>query len=301
MQSDASHIAVVTGATSFIGRHLVRALLKCGWQIHALIRPSAQPRWTLLDPKLAWHAYDGSMESVEAACAAAKPQVAFHLAAVYWAEHQAGDILPLFHANLLFGTQLAEAMTKHGCLNLVNAGTVWQHYQNRAYDPVNFYAATKQAFEDILEYYVQVKQLRVITLKLYETFGPEDDRPKLLHLLRKAADEGTEVPLTAGEQQMHMVYIDDAVAAFVGAAERLLEGKVRDHDRFAVPAPSTVSVREFVGVVQKVLGQPIAARWGARPYRPREMMVPWAGPSLPGWKCRVSLEEGLKRILTPDS
>ena len=178
--------------------------------------------------------------------AAEKAEVGIHLATVYRSEHQAGDIVPLIHANVLIGTQLAEAMTRHGCLNLVNAGTVWQHFQDRPYDPVNLYAATKQAFEDILEYYVQVKQLRVITLKLYETFGPDDDRPKLLPMLRQVAGQGTEVPLTAGEQHMHMVYIDDAVAAFAGAADRLLEGQVRGHERYAVPAPKTVSVREFV-------------------------------------------------------
>jgi nucleoside-diphosphate-sugar epimerase len=100
---------------------------------------------------------------------------------------------------------------------------------------------------------------------------------------------------------MHMVYVDDAVAAFVGAAERLLKGKVHAHERYAVPAPKTVSVREFVSVLEKVLGRPIAAKWGARPYRPREPMIPWTGPSLPGWTCHVSLEEGLKRTLTPQS
>jgi nucleoside-diphosphate-sugar epimerase len=298
MKAEPTGSALITGATSFIGRHVVKALLERGWQIHALTRPTATPRWSLTAPGLVWHPYDGSMEAVAAACAAAKAQVAFHLATVYKADHQPSDILPMFQANLLLATQLAEALVQHGCLNLVNVGTVWQHFQDRAYDPVNLYAATKKALEDILEYYVQVKQLRVITLKFFETYGPGDDRPKILPMLQRMAGQATEVPLTPGEQRMHMVYIDDAVAALIQAAERLLAGKVNGHECYAVPAAETVSVREFVGLVQEVLGRPIAAKWGAKPYRPREVMTPWTGPPLPGWSCKVPLREGLRRTLT---
>ena len=244
---------------------------------------------------LTWHPYDGGIECVQAACAAERPDVAFHLATVYKAEHAASDLLPFFQANLLLGTQLAEALVEHGCQKLVNVGTAWQHYQGRAYDPVNLYAATKQAFEDILEYYVQVKDMQAITLKLYETYGPDDDRPKLLPWLAQMARQGKDVQLTPGEQRMHMVYIDDVIAAFLQAGQRLLEGKVHGHECYAVPATDTVSVKEFVDLIQEVLGQPISAQWGARPYRRREPMVPWAGPSLPGWSCRVSLKEGLDR------
>jgi nucleoside-diphosphate-sugar epimerase len=297
MPAESTRTAVLTGATSFIGRHLVRALLERGWHVHALARPTEKPRWSLTASGLTWHPYDGGIDCVQAACAAERPDVAFHLATVYKAEHEANDILPFFQANLLMGTQLAEALIQHGCQKLVNVGTAWQHYQGRNYDPVNLYAATKQAFEDILEYYVQVKDMQAITLKLYETYGPDDDRPKLLPWLAQAARQGKDVPLTPGEQRMHMVYIDDVIAAFLQSAERLLEGKVRSHECYAVAASETVSVKEFVGLIQEVLGQPIRAQLGARPYRRREPMVPWAGSSLPGWSCKVSLKEGLERTL----
>ena len=67
-------------------------------------------------------------------------------------------------SNITFGTQLVEAMVANGCYQFVNTGTSWQHYENDEYNPVNLYAATKQAFEDILRYYVETSALRVITL-----------------------------------------------------------------------------------------------------------------------------------------
>jgi nucleoside-diphosphate-sugar epimerase len=301
MDPEHRRTASITGATSFVGRHLVRALLERGWTVHALARPSPTPRWSLAAPGLVWHAYDGSLESVETAVAAGRPQVAIHLASVFRAEHQSSDITPLIEANLLLGTQLAEALVRHDCRLLVNTGTAWQHFQDRPYDPVNLYAATKQALQDILEYFVQAKQLRVITLKLYDTYGPEDDRPKILRLLQDAAATGKELALSPGEQRLNMVYIDDVSAAFLQATDRLMSGRCGGQESYAVAAAETVSLRELVGLVQEVLGRPIAARWGIRPYRAREVMVPWKGPTLPDWSCRISLQEGLRRTLCMNS
>jgi nucleoside-diphosphate-sugar epimerase len=301
MNAGQARTALITGATSFVGRHLVRALLDRAWQVHALARHKAAPRWSLTAPGLTWHVYDGNTDSVFAAFSAARPDVVFHLASLFLVEHQVADVVPLIQSNLLFGTQVAEAMARNECRKMVNAGTGWQHYQDQPFNPVNLYAATKQAFQDILEYYVQAQELRVITLKLFDTFGPEDDRPKVLSLLCKSAGQSQELLLSPGEQRLNMVYIDDATAAFIQAAERLQAGKVSGHECYAVPAAAPVSLSELAGLVEEILGRPIPARWGARPYRARDVMTPWPGPTLPGWSCRVSLKDGLRRTLAAQS
>jgi nucleoside-diphosphate-sugar epimerase len=38
--------------------------------------------------------------------------------------------------------------------------------------------------------------------------------------------------------------------------------------------------------------------WGTKPYGKREVMVPWnKGKKIPGWKPRISLQEGIKKTL----
>jgi hypothetical protein len=45
------------------------------------------------------------------------------------------------------------------------------------------------------------------------------------------------------------------------------------------------------------LGKELEVEFGALPYRPREVMVPWTnGKRLPGWKINVPLAEGLRRM-----
>ena len=217
-----------------------------------------------------------------------------NLASLFLAQHKPADITPLVGSNVLFGAQLVEAMAAHGVTRLVNTGTSWQHFENSSYSPVNLYAATKQAFEAILHYYVETVRLRVISLKLFDTYGPADPRPKLFALLRNVAREQTPLAMSPGEQLIDLVYIDDAIDAFIVAGERLLAGKVNDQESYAVSSGRQVRLKDLVEIYGGIVGKKLPIAWGGRPYREREVMVPWnRGEALPGWHPRVALEEGI--------
>jgi nucleoside-diphosphate-sugar epimerase len=162
---------------------------------------------------------------------------------------------------------------------------------------VCLYAATKQAFEAVLEFYIDAHALRAITLKLFDTYGPGDPRPKLLSLLQKATATGAPLDLSPGEQLINPVYIDDVVEAFVLAGKRLLDGAPAGKEEYAVSSRHPLSVREFAAAYASASGRGLELRWCAQPYRAREVMVPWnTGASLPGWSPKVTLEEGIRRI-----
>jgi len=203
----------------------------------------------------------------------------------------------LVASNILFGTQLLEAMDQSGACCLVNTGTAWQNYENQAYDPVNLYAATKQAFEDIARYYVQARGQRMVTLRLCDTYGPNDPRPKLFALLKRALATGEVLVMSPGEQLIDLVFIDDVVEAFRLAGERLLRDEAAAAEIHAVTSGSPITLKGLVARFAEAVGMPLSVCWGGRPYRPREVMAPprLFGP-LPGWQAKVSLAEGLGRI-----
>jgi nucleoside-diphosphate-sugar epimerase len=291
-------IALVTGATGFIGSHLTRELLLDGWTVHVVTRPSSRlDELEAALERISVHPHDGSTEGLFGIIAAARPQVVFHLASLFLPQHTPNDVVPLIQSNVLFGTQLVEAMTAHKVHYLVNTGSFTQHYEDRAYSPAGLYAATKQAFEDILQYYAEATPLRAITLQLFDTYGPGDPRPKLFNLLREAAQRGQPLAMSPGEQLLEPVYIDDVVAGFVQAASLLLTNEVAGHESYSVGTGQRYTLREIVTMFQDQLGTSIPVRWGGRSYRSREMMVPWGGGKrLPNWKARVELPEGLRRM-----
>ncbi len=203
--------------------------------------------------------------------------------------------------NVLFSTQLAEACAVHGVRGFINVGTSWQHYRDAEYDPVCLYAATKQAFEAILRYYVETAGLKVVTLLFFDTYGPGDRRPKLFSLLRRVAEGGERIAMSPGEQLLDLVYVDDVVEAMLVARRRLESGAVTSMERYSVSSGNPVSLREVAALYGKVVGKPLAVDWGGRPYRRREVMVPWSmGERLPGWRPCVTLEEGLRRMVRDD-
>lgn len=241
--------------------------------------------------------YDGTTENLCRFVDKDKPDIIFHLASLFLANHNTIDIEPLIMSNILFGTQLLEAVAKAKVDRLINVGTYWQHYDNNKYNPVCLYAATKQAFTAILRYYTETTPLKATTLELYDTYGPGDTRPKLLNLLNDAARTHKTLDMSAGKQLLDMVHIEDVVDAFIITAERLLNGTAERNETFSVCSGNPKSLRQIVAEFEKVKGLKLNIQWGKRPYRQREVMIPWnQGKKLPGWEPRIPLCKGLADI-----
>jgi nucleoside-diphosphate-sugar epimerase len=298
----ASFSVLITGGSGFIGRHLIRRLQAMGCSVHVITRQISSCPTTdsahsmnLLNSGVYKHLYDKTTDSLIRILEEVKPYVVVHLASLFLSQHTSQNLDELIGSNILFGTQLLEAMDKSGSKFLINTGTSWQHYENSCYSPVNLYAATKQAFEDIALYYCQAKNFSMITLSLYDTYGPGDTRPKLLPLLKRAAQTGEALNLSPGDQQIDLVHVDDVVDAFVKACQRLLDGNSKEPEVFAISSNQPISLKSLVKLYSTVTKKTLNVIWGARPYRDREVMVPWnTGVWLPGWMPQVELAQGLK-------
>ncbi len=293
------HRVLITGGAGFVGSRLVRACLKEGWEVGITYQPENGLRDIQeLLPQVKVYAVLGNPAEAYGIVGDFHPDLVFHLASVFIATHEREDLQLLIDSNIAFGAQMLEAMSRHNIPFLVNTGTAWQHAGDSPYEPVNLYAATKQAFQDLLEYYIAATPIRAITLKLFDTYGPRDPRTKLFALLERASREKSRLEMSPGEQLIDVVYVDDVVNAFMAAAHRLFDNCVQGHEIYAVSSGKPVRLRDLVETYQRVSGRPFDAVWGGRPYRPREVMVPWStGDRLPGWEPAVSLEDGIRACL----
>jgi nucleoside-diphosphate-sugar epimerase len=288
--------ALVTGATGFIGRRLTSLLLERGWDVHALLRSTTSSSRDLDGVPVVMHLDDGRTP-LHAVIEVAAPDVCFHLAGYFAGSHGDDDIIPLIVDNVLFGTRLADALASRGSCVMVNAGSFWQSAGGAQYHPVALYAATKQAFQDIVTYYVEAGELRAVTLKFFDTYGPGDTRPKLINLLLRAALSGESIGLSSGEQYFDLVHVDDAARACLAAADALLGSLQPAFETFAVTSSSPLRVRDFVVRVGEIIGRPIPVVWGQREDRWREMMEPWdVAAVVPGWSPQVSLDDGVRAL-----
>ncbi len=287
---------LITGATGFLGSHLATHMHSQGHLVGCLRRsgstlPSSLegfPNWTA----------DDSGKGFSEALNEFRPDVVVHLAALYVAEHRTEDIAPLIRANIEYGIHLLEAMREAKCTAMVYAGTSWQHYRGEAYCPANLYAATKQAFSTVADFYRDAAGLRLLELHLYDSYGDGDSRTRLLNLLQTSSLSGTLVSMSNGEQRLHLLHVDDLTGGLEVACS-LVRGLESGTQRiYRLPAQKTVSLRELVDTFNAVdPANPARVEWGVRPYRVREVFLPWEDAEvMPGWRTSVSLAEGLYRL-----
>ncbi len=290
--------AILTGGTGFVGSNLSRELLKKGWDVFIISQKEfGYKNVEDIKSKLNIFEYDGNIHSLINFFKTAKADVVFHLASVFIAEHKPEDVDLLVDSNLKFGAQMLEAMKESDTKLIINTGTSWQHYSSDDYNPVCLYAATKESFEKIMEYYVQGENIRAITLKLFDTYGESDTRPKLINLLNKFSKEQTKLDMSPGDQVIDLVHVDDVVNAFIKAYEYLLKNDGVKHEKYGVSSGRELKLKELISIYEDVTGNKISVNWGGRSYRKREVMGLWRNfKKIPDWECKISIEEGLKRM-----
>lgn len=288
--------AIVTGATGYIGSNLCKQLTKEGWKVAIVTRPTSDYNY-LSDVinKIEILEYDDNLSNLISFFNKIKASVVFHLAAVAINEHDVSDVDILLNANIRFGLHILEAMKQSSTPFLINTGTYWQHFESDEYNPLNLYAATKQSFQDLVKYYTSIGEIKAITLKLFDTYGPNDDRPKLINLLHKFADEGIELDMSPGEQQLDYVHIDDITQAFIKAYEYIYD--IEEYEEFAVATGRLIQLKELVQLFKEKTGKEIKVNWGGKPYRKREVLKPWSSyRTLPNWNCEKEIEKEINNL-----
>ncbi len=284
---------LITGATGYIGRHLCRELVQYNYEVFVLVRKnSLLEELNKFISKSHIIFVDEFMMHNVIECHA---DVCIHLAGKFMTTHKLEDISDLLESNFIFPAKVFEAAYVGGCRVFLNAGSYWQNYNNEDYNPVNYYAALKEATKKLLQYYAYTNSCYVITLKIFDTYGKEDKRRKILNILAGLQD-GDSIDMTEGIQKMYFCHIDDIVNAFFIAmkrSENYLEGR---YEEFFLRGEEAVALKDIVETYLRVSQKSITVNWGKREYAEKDILDPnnW-GQTLPGWSPQIGLEEGLKK------
>lgn len=288
---------VITGATGFIGSHITSRLLEEGYEVCALVRAGYKPLKALEasgEGRLSYLIYDGTLECLLRGFRLHKPEMVIHLAAYYTGSHTPENLDRLIDSNIRLSAHLLEAMKQNGVFKLINTSTTWQHYHDEAYNPVCLYAATKQCVEDFIKYYSEAEGLSAVTLTIYDSYGYRDSRSKIISLLDQCRRSGSPLSMSAGEQQLDLIYIDDIVDAYLNAVWKLTNHIGKLYAKYYLCSGHPVSLREVIKIYEKVYGVTLCVELGKRPYKEREVMKAYeGGERLPGWLPKYNLHSGL--------
>ena len=258
-----------TGATGFIGSNLVPALLTQRYTVAVLKRKTSGLK-RLENYKGSITTYDYSTYSdIYEVLQESKPDLLIHLATLYINKHTEDDVQPILDSNICFGMHILEAMKRSGVSKILNFGTRWQHINNELYNPANLYAATKQAFYDILRWYNK-DGIMSKTLELCDTFGPNDIRKKIVNLLVEACKSKKMIDLSPGEQILDITYVDSLVEYIIANIEN---DSFFDNEVIQI-AGSEIKLKDLGNIIEDACGVRGFFNWGKICYRENEIMKP---------------------------
>ena len=295
--------ALITGATGFLGGHLMQALDRDGWGLTVLVR--SRDRWRAAGP-IPQH-----VEVIEADLGSGVPpsgrmndvDVVFHLAAAGTHHHPTDTLEHLLKVNVL-GTQRAIELARDlqarrfiylGSCAEYGAGSVLTEDQPLV--PRSFYGISKAAAGQTAQVLGLQAGLEVVWLRAFTPFGPHAPAGSLMADVIHHALDGRDIPLTAGDQRRDFLYVDDLIEALrLAAVHPQAGGHVLN-----VCTGRETPVREVVELILHVMGDPVRPLFGTLPYRHGEpgrvSGHPGNANRVLGWMAKTSLETGVRQTI----
>jgi nucleoside-diphosphate-sugar epimerase len=292
---------LVTGASGFIGRHLVARLVLAGARVLATTRAAAPP------PDLAaesgagveWHRLDlGDAGAVAALVARLRPDLVLHLASLVKGARDRALVLPSFEANLASTVRLLDAAAEHGCRRFVQLGSLEEPpIDEPARAPASPYAAAKAAATAYCRMYAELYGLPVVVARVFMVYGPgPQDAAKLVPYVTRTLLRGETPRLSSGRRAVDWIYVEDVVEGLLRlATAEGVAGRVID-----LGSGELATVADVVRRLYRILGRRDEPPFGSLDDRPLEQVRRAdlaATAAALGWRPAVDLDSGLRRTV----
>jgi NAD dependent epimerase/dehydratase len=304
---------LVTGASGFIGSHLVERLVSLGSRVRALVRYNSRNDWGLLEllPDEIRDQIDVVVGDITDPYGTAKfvqdNNIIFHLAALIAIPYSYIAPAQFVEVNCLGTLNLLEAARTQGVERFIHTSTS-ETYGTAQYTPIDEahplqgqspYAASKIGADKIAESYHLSFGLPVTTIRPFNTYGPRQSARAVIPTIMSQALTGEVIRLGSLSPVRDLNYVSDTVEGFIKVAENHLAiGKVIN-----VGSGRAMSIGELAQKIMGILGSNKTIVTEDERVRPENSEVMELicdnrqAKELLGWQPQVSLKEGLNRTL----
>ncbi len=255
---------LLTGASGFVGRHTLKALIEAGAEVHAVGREAVPPGSIGAAP-VRWHRADlldagarhGLINEIQ-------PDTIVHFA--WGTEHGRFWTAPANLDWVAATLDMVHQAQQSGMTRFVGLGTcfeyAWQTTEDCSerdtpLDPTTLYGIAKDAARRVIEGFARQESLSWAWGRLFLLYGPEETPSRLVPQVAGRLIQGEPAPIGTGERPRDFMDARDAGAAVAALALSRVEGPIN------IASGEASSVRAVAETLGSLAGTPDLIRVGA--------------------------------------
>lgn len=243
---------LITGATGFIGSHVLNE-----FENKHKIYVTTRKKKTFKNLNVC-QVYFKDYIDLNNKLKKIKVNTVIHCATHYIKEHEYGDIEKFINSNIRFGNIILENLTKMNVKKFINFSTVWENHNAKKDNVLNLYSAYKKSFRVILNYYEKkFSKIDFYNLVIADTFGKNDNRKKLLNVLKKNYASNKYTRINPKNLYLNLLNVLDIVSAI----KIILYKKIKP-ETYLLNNQKSFRVTKIIKGLNKNSKRKIRIKWG---------------------------------------
>ena len=180
-----------------------------------------------------------------------------HCASHYVKHHNYEDIIKLSDSNITFGNIILENLDKMKVKKFINFSTRWVNYNGKKNNSFNLYSTYKKNFNEIINFYKKkFKKIKFFNLVLFDTFGENDKRNKIISLLKTNYKKNKSTNIVSKRLFLNLLNILD----IQNAINLILQKKIKP-DTYVLKNKINYSMLDIVNKINKESSKKIKIKW----------------------------------------
>jgi nucleoside-diphosphate-sugar epimerase len=247
---------LITGSTGFIGSHIKEYLLEKNYLVIDILRKKnkkkIKKKYKNYKPIFYNNIYD-----LEKKIKKIQYNIIINCATFYSKNYDCKTVLELIKTNILFSTLIIIGNQKN-LKKIINFDTMMQHSINENFNPMNIYAITKFAHKNISKFIISKnKNIKFYNFKLYETFGLNDKRKKLIPSIIKNYKKNKFTNIISNNLEMNFTNINNIIQII----EKILNKNLYTPKEYILKNYKSVNIRELINECNQKLKKKIKVKY----------------------------------------
>lgn len=197
---------LITGATGFIGSNIVEFLLKKNITVYILVKFSSINKIKI--KKNLHLIYYKNLNDIKKKLEKFKFLNFIHCATYYPSSNITDSkIINMINSNITFGILVFMAI-KNKIRTFINFGSMMEYGKYDIEKSTNFYGLTKKIYGDVLDNLINKNKIKYFNIKLYDTYGPDDKRNKIIPTIIKNYHKNKITKINSENLKINIISID---------------------------------------------------------------------------------------------